>query len=83
MHTLLNNTMHCAACGGTQVPTTITHHAYRGATIYVFEHVPAHVCAHCGKVWTDGQVLHHIDRFIDACKAAPAPVSDYRRLVLE
>ena len=75
MHTLLNNTMHCAICGGTQVSTTITHHARPGATIYVFENVPAYVCDQCG------EVLHHIDRLIDAGKVTPAPVSDYGRLV--
>jgi YgiT-type zinc finger domain-containing protein len=76
-----NNPIRCAVCGGTQVPTTITHHARRGATIYVFENVPAFVCDQCGEVWLDGEVLDQIDRLIASGKVAPAPVSDYGRLV--
>jgi YgiT-type zinc finger domain-containing protein len=84
MPTSSTNPIRCAVCGSNHVQTTITHHARRGATIYVFENVPAYVCDHCGEVWIDGQVLHHIDRLImliDAGKVAPAPVSDYGRLV--
>jgi len=81
MDTLSNNPTPCAVCGGTQQPTTITHHARRGGTIYVFENVPAYVCDQCGEVWIDGSVLHRIDKLIAAGKISPAPVTDYGRLV--
>jgi len=80
MDTLLNNPTLCALCGSTEQSTTITHHARRGGTIYVFENVPAYVCDQCGDIWIDGTVLHQIDELIATGKVAPAPVSDYGRL---
>src|SRR5688500_17093024 len=75
------NPIRCAVCGGNYVHTTITHHSRRGTTIYVFENVPAYVCEYCGEVWLDDEVIHHIDRLIESGKVAPAPLSDYGRLV--
>jgi YgiT-type zinc finger domain-containing protein len=54
----------CAVCGGELRHTTITHEEKRGEHRYLFEHVPAQVCAKCGEVWVAEAAFRQIDRLI-------------------
>ena len=54
----------CAICGGELRSTAITHEEKRGEVLYLFENVPAQVCAACGEVWIEGSTLEEIDRLI-------------------
>jgi YgiT-type zinc finger domain-containing protein len=57
-------TERCAVCGGELRTTTITHEEKRGGQIYLFEHVPAQVCAACGELWIAEVTLQQIDQLV-------------------
>jgi YgiT-type zinc finger domain-containing protein len=63
-HTDTSNRAVCAICGGALRETTITHEEKRGSQLYLFENVPARVCAKCGEIWIDEATLQEIDRLI-------------------
>jgi YgiT-type zinc finger domain-containing protein len=81
MTTTTNNLL-CAVCGGALEATTITHEVKRGADIYLFQNVPAKVCAACGEIWIDEEVLQVIDRLIESgvpARKVETPVYDFPR----
>src|SRR5262249_10738393 len=59
------NNPRCAVCGGELQATTITHEEKRDNQIYLFQNVPAKVCAACGEIWIDEEVLQQIDKLIE------------------
>lgn len=54
----------CAVCGSKLRPTTVTHEERREAHCYLFQNVPAQVCAACGEVWIEEATLREIDRLL-------------------
>jgi YgiT-type zinc finger domain-containing protein len=62
----IKNNQLCAVCGGELEVTTITHEEKRDNNRYVFQNVPAKVCAACGEVWIDEEVLQQIDQLIES-----------------
>jgi len=73
----------CAVCGGELKATTITHEEKRGSDIYLFQNVPAKVCAACGEIWIDEEVLQQIDRLIETgvpVRKVETPVYDFTRV---
>ena len=74
----------CAVCGGELRETTITHEERRGDNLYLFHNVPAKVCAACGELWIDEEVLQQIDRLIETgvpVRKVETPVYDFSRAV--
>lgn len=70
----------CAACGGRLRPTTVTHEERRRARLYLFEHVPAQICAACGEVWIDEATLRKVDwlrREGEPIRRVQTPVYDF------
>ena len=55
----------CAICGGRFEDTTITHEERRGSQLYLFQNVPAQVCARCGEIWIEESTLQEIERLIE------------------
>lgn len=49
-------------CTGELSCTAITHEEKRGEKIYLFQNVPAQICAACGEVWIEESRLREIDR---------------------
>lgn len=60
----MNTPNHCAQCGGTLEPKTITHQQPWGEELYEFENVPALVCRQCGEVWLNAEISQRIDEII-------------------
>jgi HTH-type transcriptional regulator / antitoxin MqsA len=56
----------CGVCQGLLGNTTITHQERRQSNLYLFEHVPAQVCADCGEIWIGEKTLQEIDRLIQS-----------------
>src|SRR6266571_5458878 len=72
----------CAVCGGELRETTITHEERRGDNLYLFHNVPAKVCAACGELWIDEEVLQALDRLIAEgvpMRTVETPVFDFAR----
>ena len=70
----------CAMCGGELRNTAITHEERRGKVLYLFENVPAQVCAACGEVWIEGGTLEEVDRLIrqgQPVRKLETPVYDF------
>jgi YgiT-type zinc finger domain-containing protein len=70
----------CAVCGGSLRPTTITHEERRRSRLYLFQHVPAHVCTVCGEVWIDEATLREVDRLLrkgEPVRKLEPPVYDF------
>jgi YgiT-type zinc finger domain-containing protein len=81
MTTNANNPL-CAVCGGELKATTITHEEKRDSYIYLFQNVPAKVCAACGEIWIDEAVLQQIDKLIEygvPMRTLETPVYDFLR----
>jgi YgiT-type zinc finger domain-containing protein len=82
MTTNLKNQL-CAVCGGELQATTITHEEKRGTAIYLFQNVPAKVCAACGEVWIDEETLKALDRLIAEgvpVRTVKTPIYDFARV---
>ena len=63
------NKQRCAVCGGELQATTITH---------------AKVCAACGEIWIDEEVMQQIDKLIESgvpVRKVETPVYDFPRAV--
>lgn len=58
------NQTRCGGCGGNLQATTITHEERRGSQLYLFQNVPALVCASCGEIWIEETTLQQIDWLI-------------------
>ena len=74
----------CAVCRGELQATTITHEEKRDSNIYLFQNVPAKVCAACGEIWIDEEVLQEIDKLIEygvPVRKVETPVYDFPRAV--
>ena len=70
----------CAVCGGGLRQTTITHEEHRATKLYLFQNVPAQVCAACGEVWIEEVTLQEIDRLIregEPIRKVETPVYDF------
>lgn len=70
----------CAVCGGRLRLTTITHEERRRGRLYLFQHVPAQVCAACGEVWIDEATLREVDRLLrngEPVRKVETPVYDF------
>jgi YgiT-type zinc finger domain-containing protein len=70
----------CAVCGGTLKSTTLTHEERRGDQLYLFQNVPAQVCAACGEIWIGEAVLREIDELIESgepVREVKTPVFDF------
>lgn len=55
----------CPICGGRLRQTTITHEEKRGSKLYLFQNVPAEVCASCGEIWLAEATLKTVDDLIE------------------
>jgi len=78
------NHQRCAVCGGEMHATTITHEEKRDSNIYLFQNVPAKVCAACGEMWIDDEVLQEIDKLIEygvPVHTVETPVYDFPRAI--
>ena len=74
----------CAVCGGELKATTITHEEKRDSQIYLFQNVPAKVCAACGEMWIDEEVMQQIDQLIETgvpVRKVETPVYDFARAI--
>ena len=75
----------CAVCSGELRETTITHEERRGDNLYLFHNVPAKVCAACGELWIDEEVLQTIDRLIAdgvPTRTMATPIYDFARALV-
>ena len=82
--TINANTPCCAVCGGELQATTITHEEKRDSQIYLFQNVPAKVCAACGEMWIDEDVMQQIDQLIETgvpVRKVETPVYDFARAI--
>ena len=70
----------CAICSGGLMKFTITHEERRGINLFLFENVPAQVCAGCGEIWFDEATLQQIDRLIkegEPTRKVKTPIYDF------
>lgn len=70
----------CAVCGGELRKTTMTHEERRGTHLFLFQNVPAQVCAACREVWIEEATLREIDRLIregEPIRKVETPVYDF------
>lgn len=70
----------CAVCAGELRSTAITHEEKRGDKIYLFQNVPAQICAACGEIWIEESTLREIDRLIkegEPVRKVQTPVYDF------
>ncbi len=51
-------------CGGALVRKLITHEVAEGPELFVFDDVPAWVCAQCDGVWLEGEIKRRIEETI-------------------
>ncbi|MDX2149790.1 MAG: type II toxin-antitoxin system MqsA family antitoxin [Bryobacteraceae bacterium] len=58
----------CAVCGGGLVQKLITHEIREGEELFVFDNVPAWVCAQCDGVWLEGDVKRKLEEIVAAEK---------------
>ena len=54
----------CPLCGGAKAPGTTTFTAELGFGVVVIRHVPATICAQCGKDWIADEVAQRIETLV-------------------
>jgi YgiT-type zinc finger domain-containing protein len=64
----------CAICGKAGLLERHVTRSYgRGAALLVIEHVPVHVCPHCGESYLSADTLHELARIKRHRRSLAAP----------
>ncbi|MCQ2189808.1 MAG: YgiT-type zinc finger protein [Paludibacteraceae bacterium] len=77
------NIMKCSRCGKDAVKSTTTFVSDLGDVLVVIRNVPCYKCEECGEIMYTGDVVLHIEKFVNTAKELKQEVSiiDYMKQV--